>query len=199
MYSQSNLGKARQLSLLFSLSFFCLLASAQVRYTGTTAALLVSGTSTLHDWTMKSGNADCTALFSFDANGQITGINTLSFTTPVKDLKSDHSAMDKNAYKALKTDKSPAITYTLTSVNVAPGPQGAVTVTCAGKLTIAGATRDAQVVAICKQNPDNTINVAGTEKISMKDFSIDPPTFMLGTIKTGNDIALSFNLTLKRS
>ena len=58
---------------------------------------------------------------------------------------------------------------------------------------------DAQLVATCKLNPDNTVTVTGTEKISMKDFSIDPPTFMLGTIKTGNDITLSFNLTLKRS
>jgi polyisoprenoid-binding protein YceI len=199
MYSHPILGKARQLALLFSLFLLCLAGKAQVRYSGTTTALLVSGTSTMHDWTMKSAKADCTAVFDFDAAGQISGLTTLAFTTPVKDLKSDHKAMDNNAYKALKTDKAPEITYTLTSVNVAPGAGGTVTVTCVGKLTIAGATRDARIVASCKQNTDNTISVAGTDKISMKDFSIDPPTFMLGTIKTGNDITFSFNLTLKRS
>ncbi len=199
MYSQAILGKARTLGLLFSLSLFFLPGRTQVRYSGTTTALLVSGTSTLHDWTMKSAKADCAAIFDFDAAGQISGLTTLNFTTTVKDLKSDHTAMDNNAYKALKTDKEPMITYSLTSVNVVHGAGGAATVTCTGKLTIAGATRDAQVVAVCKSNADNTISVAGTEKISMKDFSINPPTFMLGTIKTGNDITLSFNLTLKRS
>ncbi len=52
---------------------------------------------------------------------------------------------------------------------------------------------------MCKPNADNTITVTGTQKISMKDFAIDPPTFMLGTIKTGNDITLSFTIVLRRS
>ena len=199
MNSQRTLGKAGKLSLLFSLSFISLLAGAQVRYTDATASLLVSGTSTMHDWSMRSAKAECTAIFDFNAAGQISGIDNLTFTTPANALKSEHSSMDNNAYKALKTDKAPEITYTLTSVNVTPGTGGAATVTCVGKLTIAGATRDAQVIAVCKPNADNTISVSGAEKISMKDFSIDPPTFMLGTIKTGNDITLAFNLTLKRS
>jgi YceI-like domain len=199
MYSQSSWGKARTLSLLFFLSIFCLPGRAQVSYSGGTALLVVSGTSTLHDWTMKSSKAESTATFSFDAAGQISGVNTLSFSTPVNGLKSDHTAMDNNAYKALKTDKDPLISYMLGSVSIGPAGGGATTVTCTGKLTIAGSTRDAQVVAVCKPNADNTINVSGSEKISMKDFNIDPPTFMLGTIKTGNDITISFNLTLKRS
>jgi len=199
MYSQFNLGKARTTILLFSLQFLALFAGAQVKYNGSSVDLLVSGTSTLHDWTMRSAKAECTAVFDFNAAGQISGLNGLNFSTPVKALKSEHTAMDNNAYKALKTDKDPVISYTLTSVSVAPGTGGASTVTCNGKLTIAGATRDAQLVAICKPGAGNTVTVTGSQKISMKDFSIDPPTFMLGTIKTGNDITLSFTLTLTKA
>lgn len=199
MYSQSTLGKARNIFLLFSLQFFVLSAGAQTKYTGTSVDLTVSGTSTLHDWTMKSVKADLSAQFTFNANGQITGVSELKFSTPVNALKSDHTSMDNNAYKALKTDKAPVITYMLTSVNVAPAAGGASTVTCTGKLTIAGATRDAQIVAVCTPAADNSIGVTGSEKISMKDFSIDPPTFMLGTIKTGNDITLTFHLLLKKA
>ena len=198
MYSQLNLGKARKLPLLFSLQLLGLFAGAQVRYSGSSVDLLISGTSTLHDWTMKSVKAECSAFFIFNASGQVSGLSGLTFSTPVNALKSEHTAMDNNAYKALKTDKAPVISYTLTSVAVTPGTGSASTVTCTGKLTIAGATRDAQIVAVCKPGADNTVNVTGSEKISMKDFSIDPPTFMLGTIKTGNDITLSFALTLKR-
>ena len=199
MYSQIKLGRARRLPLLFSLQFLCLLAGAQVRYSGSAVDLLISGTSTLHDWTMKSAKAECTAIFDFNAGGQISGLNSLIFSTPVNALKSEHTAMDNNAYKALKTDKDPLISYTLTSVTVTPGAGGASTVTCNGKLTIAGATREAQIVTVCKPGAGNTMTVTGSEKISMKDFNIDPPTFMFGTIKTGNDITLSFTLTLTKA
>jgi hypothetical protein len=199
MFSQFSLGKARKLSLFFSLQLLCLFAGAQIRYSGAATDLLVSGTSTLHDWTMKSAKAECSAVFSFNAAGQISGLDGLTFTTPVNALKSDHTAMDNNAYKALKSDKNPVIGYTLVSVSVTSAADGASTVACVGKLTIGGATVDARVVAVCKTNADNTISVTGSEKISMKDFGIDPPTFMFGTIKTGNDITLAFTLTLKRA
>jgi hypothetical protein len=184
---------------LFSFLFTALAAGAQARYAGSTIDLTVSGTSTLHDWTMKSVKADCSADFTINSQGQITGVDGLVFTTPATSLKSDHTSMDNNAYKALKTEKNPMISYTVNSINVAPAEAGGVVVTCRGKLSIAGATRDEDIVALCKLNPDNTISVTGTEKISLREFSVDPPTFMLGTIKTGNDILLAFHLTLKRS
>lgn len=199
MYSTSSTGKAGILLLILLPVLFSRTASAQARYSSTTVDLLISGTSTLHDWSMKSVKAQCAAIFQISAGGQITGLEDLTFSTPANGLKSEHTSMDNNAYKALKSDKAPMISYTLTSVNVTPAAGGASTVVCNGKLTIAGSTRDAQIIAVCKPNADNTISVTGTEKISMKDFSIDPPTFMLGTIKTGNDINLSFTLILKRA
>jgi hypothetical protein len=191
-------GKGKYWPLLFFFLSVGLLSSAQVRYAGTTVDLTVSGTSTLHDWNMKSVKADCQAVFTLNGAGQITGVEGLTFSTPATALKSEHTSMDNNAYKALKTENNPTISFTVSSVTVAPG-NGGSTVTVRGKLNLAGSTRDEQVVALCKPNADNTITVTGTEKISMKDFSIAPPTFMLGTIKTGNDITLSFTLLLKRS
>jgi len=106
--------------------------------------------------------------------------------------------MDNNAYKALKSDKNPAIIYTMTAATLTPGDAGAVTVKCAGKLTIAGTTRDQEIVAIVKPNADNTLTVSGSRTISMKDFNMQPPTFMLGTIKTGDEVTLKFTLILKK-
>ena len=107
--------------------------------------------------------------------------------------------MDNNAYKALKTQQNPAISYVMTSAIVTPAQGGAYTVTCQGKLTIAGTTRDQQLIATVKANADNTLAVSGARTISMKDFNMQPPTFMMGAIKTGDEITLTFNLTLKRS
>jgi polyisoprenoid-binding protein YceI len=190
-------GIGKHLSLLLALQILILSAGAQARYTGASGDLVVSGTSTLHDWTMKSVKADCSATFSLNAAGQVDGLTALSFSTPAQALKSEHTSMDNNAYKALKTDKNPVITYTMTSVRVTPGNTGS-TVALRGKLTIAGSTKDEDLVATCKINPDNTITVTGTKPISMQEFQIEAPTFMLGTIKTGNNIVLTFHLTLKK-
>ncbi|MCA6450812.1 MAG: YceI family protein [Chitinophagaceae bacterium] len=171
-------------------------AFAQVKYSNKNAAnLVVSGTSTLHDWDMKSAQGNCEATITLNAAGALTALNGLSFSTNALELKSGKGAMDKNAYKALKTDKSPNITYTAaTSAVSASGTDYLVKTN--GKLTIAGATLDAEITAICKVHPDKTITVTGSKKISMKDFGMVPPSFMMGTIKTGNDVTLKFDFTL---
>jgi polyisoprenoid-binding protein YceI len=186
-------------ALLSALLLLRAMASpAQTSYTGSNVNLVVSGTSTLHNWDMKSSNGECKATFT--SNGtNITALSAMSFSTAAIALKSEHTSMDNNAYKALKTQQNPAISYVMTSATVTPGQGGAYTVTCQGKLTIAGTTRDQQLVATIKANADNTLAVSGTRTISMKDFNMQPPTFMMGAIKTGDEITLAFNLTLKRS
>ncbi len=156
--------------------------------------LLISGTSTLHDWTMKTAKGECDAFFATNAGGQLTGIISLNFVMPAEGLKSEHSGMDKNAYKALRTDKSPTITFTQTSATVVADG----TVKSVGRLTIAGSTVITDIIAVTKVDADKSISVKGSKKISMKDFKIDPPTFMMGTIQTGNDITLKFDLTLRK-
>ncbi len=180
--------------LLLLLIMVTSLTNAQVKYaTKDDLNLLVSGTSTLHDWDMKAAKGECDAVFTFNAKGDITALTTLYLTVPAEALKSEHSGMDKNAYKALKTDKAPTISYKLTSATVIGN-----TIKCIGKLSIAGATREAELMATYKLNSDKSITVSGKKNISMKDFNMEPPTFMMGTIKTGNDIVLKFDLTLRK-
>jgi hypothetical protein len=186
-------------ALLTTLLLLRALASpAQTTYTSGSVDLVVSGTSTLHNWDMKSLKADCSATF-ISTGGHITGLTALTFSTPTGALKSDHTSMDNNAYKALKSDKNPAISYTMTTATITPAPGGALTVKCTGKLSIAGTVRDEDLVATVKPNADNTLAVTGSRAISMKDFNMQPPTFMMGAIKTGNDVTLTFSLTLKKS
>lgn len=187
------------LLLVAALQAPAIFSAAQTRFSTSSVSLLISGTSTLHDWTMKSAKADGTVLFDLGPDGQITGIRSLVFSTPANALKSEHTGMDNNAYKALKSDQFPVISYTMTSAAVTHGPDGSAIIKCAGTLSLAGATRQEDIVAICRTNPDNSIIVTGSTRISMQDFRIDPPTFMLGTIKTGNEIVLTFNIVFRKS
>jgi hypothetical protein len=199
MKARPTLAAGKTFLFLLSYQLLSLMSSAQVHFTGNSVDLVVSGTSTLHDWSMKSVNAECNALFIVNPSGSITGVQTMTFSTPAIGLKSEHSGMDNNAYKALKTDKNPTINYTLTSASVVPGANGTTTVKCTGNLSIAGTTKEEEIVATCKPNADNTITVTGTRKINMPEFSIAPPTFMLGAVKTGSDVVITFTMLLKRS
>lgn len=181
----------------FSLILF-IGAFAQVKYSSKNLSLIVSGTSTLHDWDMKSSTGNFEANFTLNAAGAITAVSGLNFSTKAESLKSGHDAMDKNAYKALKSEKAPIITFTSNAATITSLDATDYSVKSIGKLTIAGATLDAEIVATCKVNADKSITVMGSKKISMKDFNMAPPTFMMGTIKTGNDVTLKFDLKLNK-
>jgi hypothetical protein len=188
----------KKLGLIAFSLILCFGAFAQVKYSSKSMALTVSGTSTLHDWDMKSAIGTFEGNFTLNAAGAITAVNGLSFSTKAESLKSGHDAMDKNAYKALKSDKAPVITFTSNASTITNLDATDFTVKSTGKLTIAGSTLDAEIVATCKVNADKSITVMGSKKLSMKEFSMAPPTFMMGTIKTGNDVTLKFDLKLNK-
>lgn len=196
MKNKSILTLTLSLLLLQLVSFTSI---AQVKYSSKDYSnLVVSGTSTMHDWDMKSANGICDATFTFSGDGKITGLSNLSFVTNVAELKSGKGAMDKNAYKALKKDKFATIKYTAASGTVSTTDGVNYSVKSIGKLTIAGSTHDVQLISSLKLNADKSITVAGSQAIKMKDYGVEPPSFMFGAVKTGNDITIKFNLTLKK-
>jgi hypothetical protein len=163
----------------------------QTRYRSGNGTITVSGTSTLHDWEETSSKGTANAVFLL-ANGKINSLSLLVFTLPVTSLKSEHKTMDNNTYKALKADKHPEISYTLSSAIVTPVNATTYSIKSKGKLTIAGATRETEVDATAKLNPDNSVTVSGAKKLRMTDYGVTPPKVMM--IKTGNDLTISYQL-----
>jgi hypothetical protein len=185
----------RKIALLGFMQFIAVASMAQVKYHAKdNIQSSINGTSTLHDWTMSTSRGECKATFTLNASDRLTGLTALNFSMPAEGLKSHNSSMDKNAYKALKTKDYADITYSLTSATYAQDG----TLKCEGKLTIGGATVDTQLFATAKINADKSISISGSKKLKMKDFNIVPPSFMLGTIKTGNDLTLQFDLVLTK-
>ena len=64
----------------------------------------LSGTSTLHKWSMDAKTFDGDAQFNFKPGNDnlLTSIKNLNFSLAVLDLKSGEKGLDKNAYKHLK-------------------------------------------------------------------------------------------------
>ncbi len=167
-------------------------ATAQLNYNASSVSIKVSGTSNLHDWDEKSSTATISANIAIGSNGTITALQSLNFITPVGALKSEHSGMDKNTYKALKKDTNPNISFIQKTATITGN-----TIKSHGILTIAGKAVETDLVTTYRVNADKTITVTGTKNINMLDYGVEPPKALLGTIKTGKDIVLSFTITMK--
>jgi len=161
----------------------------------------LSGTSTLHNWNMNSKSILGQAKFKFsDGNStELKDINSLTVTLPTTSLKSKEKAMDNNVYSALKADKYKDIIYKITSANIQPKQNNKYQVKTVGNLTVAGVTRQVNVDVYCQINDDQSITCSGNEKLKMTDYQVKPPTFLLGAMKTGDDVTLDFTVVFKKS
>lgn len=152
--------------------------------------ITIAGTSTLHEWTMTSLQAGVQASFQMDEKGTPTQLKSLSVSVPSESLKSAHKAMDKNAYSALKVEKHKNIGFTLSSAS----SQNDL-FRCVGNLSISGVTKPITIDATCKQK-EASIRCTGSKAIKMSDFQVEAPSFMFGSVKTGDEITISFNIDL---
>ncbi len=172
---------------------------AQTNYRSESMDINLSGTSSLHDWHMKAVIGTSEASFVVDKKDKITSLTKLKFSVPATALKSESKAMDKNTYKALNTKQNPTISFVLSSATVVSTGGNNYQLNCVGKLTIAGTTKETDLLATATYNPtDKTFFVTGVKKMKMTDYNVKPPTVMLGAIKTGNDIAIAYNVKFSR-
>lgn len=164
------------------------------------ADIKVLGTSNLHNWSMEDKDVACTAKFTYaTAKSTIpTGLETLTLSFPVHNLKSGKSGMDSKAYSALKAKDGGNIVFSSTSSTVTPGAAGQFKVKSNGNLTIAGVTKPVVMNAACKVMPDGIVSCTGTEDLKMSDYQIKPPTYMLGALRTGDALTIDFTLVVKK-
>ena len=160
----------------------------------------LSGTSTFHDWDMNTENLTGTAQFVFKGknNEQLSHIKSLSFSLLVQDLKSGQSGLDDNAYKALNADEYKDIVFKLIYAIVSTTNTNKYLVKTVGNLIIAGVTKKVTMDVYCVINNNGTITSSGTYKLKMTDYNVKPPSFMLGVMKTGDDITLNFSMTYEK-
>ncbi len=170
------------------------------RYTPASGSFVrIEGNSTLHDWTMEGNTINGTITappIEQWTNG--TAHTEVSVSIPVTSIKSEHAKMDKLMAEALKAGANPTILYEMTGAALANGDANPLLNT-RGKLTIAGVTRGVEMQITATRQTGNTYVLTGQVPIRMSDYGIKPPTAMLGTIKTGNDVKVSFRWVVART
>lgn len=191
--------KRRNITILvFSFLFVFAVSNIQsqtYKLNNATSSVSVLGTSSLHDWEVVaetiSGN-----LVVETTNG--LEIKNLNVSVESESLKSGKGAMDKNTYKALKTDKHKTITFKLTEVkNVTEVSSNNYKIKALGDLTIAG-TKKAITLDFNVQVNDQTVTLLGEKQFNMTTFSIQPPKALFGTITTGDQVTIKFKTLFKQ-
>jgi polyisoprenoid-binding protein YceI len=172
----------------------------------------VDGTSTVHDWTVKSPTIGGQLDFKFDlpADASTQAIRDAIVANPqayvdvmveVKSLKSGKKDMDKKMYTALKGNEEPTIRYSLTKLTLAKDTkanQEQFEISTVGSLTIAGETREVEIPMVLKVVDPQHLTISGNLNMKMTDFKVKPPEALFGAIKSGDQIKVSFEWNTAR-
>ncbi len=182
-------------TLLFLLSPQVIMAQSVYKVASNkNAKITVNGLSNVHDWVMTSTDIESQGTFKFNTKDELTGLSAFSFSVAAKSLKSGKSSMDTRTYKSLKADEFPKINYRLTFAEVTMVQANKYSIQTTGILTIAGKTQTISMKVMALVNADKTISCHGTEKLMLTDYGIEPPSFMLGAMKVGNNLVIKFDL-----
>ncbi|RZL47777.1 MAG: YceI family protein [Pedobacter sp.] len=158
----------------------------------------VLGSSNVHDWTMVAKDVEGTGVFKFNNSNDLVDLLSLKFTVVAKSLKSEKTSMDERTYKSLKADQFPKISYNLNVATVTTLQPNKYAIQATGTLTIAGKTQNISMKVMATVNADRTISIHGSEKLKLTDYGIEPPSFMLGAMKVGNDLVIQFDLNYNK-
>jgi polyisoprenoid-binding protein YceI len=155
----------------------------------------IHGTSNLHDWDENVELVSGYAIVNWYKDGSF-GLNAMNIKMEVRSIKSENSTMNKNTYKALKADTYPQITFVLSAPPgvITPNASG-IMMTARGNLTIAGVTKPVDMRIKVSSAEGGKLTFEGSYKIKMTDFGVKPPTAILGTLKTGNEITINFKVS----
>jgi polyisoprenoid-binding protein YceI len=155
--------------------------------------LIVKGTSSLHQWESSIEKLEGKGSFAL-ANNALTDIKDVVVRIPVKSIKSEKGKlMDNKTYEAFDAEKNPAIIFTLTGKKI---KEASSTLDASGTLTMAGVTKPIDVTLTYKLLPGGELQITGSKKLLMTDFKMKPPTAMMGTIKVGNEVVVTFEMVL---
>jgi polyisoprenoid-binding protein YceI len=159
--------------------------------------LKVKGTSTLHDWHMNAENFDCAVKASNAKNKLI--IQKVSFSCNTNSLKSENSIMDKKAWDALKAKDFKTIHFESNELNEFSLQDKKVEGKFVGELDLSGVKR--KIIIPFKGEVDELGNykITGEIAVKMSEFGIEAPTALMGSIKTGDEIKIVYDINFNQS
>src|ERR1700674_5988884 len=160
----------------------------------------LGGASSLHAFLCKTNKinayVDGEEGFAKDLTKIARPIVSVKIVIAVRTLTCGNGQMDKNMYSTLNVDQNPVIKYTLSGYDILDGSASptAFVAKTTGTLTISGQDKVIDMKISAERLSDGKATAQAEQAILMTDFGINPPSFMFGTLKVGNEIKVKFNL-----
>ena len=160
----------------------------------------IEGTSSMHAFHCKTNKimayVDVDPGYTKDLTKIARPIVSVKVNIVVRTLSCGNGQMDKNMYSTLDADKNPLIKYTMSGYDILDGSASpaAFVANTTGTLTISGKEKVIDMKINAERLSDGKATARAEQAILMTDFGIKPPSFMLGTLKVGNEVKVKFNL-----
>ena len=196
--------------LIFTLFSFLLLQPTDFARAQNSTALTfdqdtriwVEGTSTIHDWSCEADELSGTVTPAPDAEQPLSNLQSTSLTIPVEKFECGKSKMNRKLREAFKIDDHPTIEFEANSVSAEVASAGsgpATSLLVKGDLTMAGTTRTIEIQTEGYDQSDGRVKFTGQHTLDMTDYQMDPPTAIWGTIKTGEEVTVHFEVLASKT
>jgi polyisoprenoid-binding protein YceI len=160
--------------------------------------ITLEGTSTLHAFHCKTNKlnayVDVDPGYATDLTKVARPIVSVQVNIVVKTLTCGNTTMDNNMYATLKADENQIIKYRLSGYDIVDGSATGFAANTKGTLTIAGKEKAIDFRVSASRLAEGKATAEGEESLLLTDFGIEPPSFMFGRLKVGNEIKVKFNL-----
>lgn len=161
---------------------------------GDSNILIIKGTSSVHDWESTAEKIYGEAILILN-EGKLEGIKILSFSVETKSIQSGKRIMDSKTKDALKEKEHSLISFNLTEVVEITTDS----ITVFGTLSLAGMNQKITLNAAYKIEEGGNLKVTGVKPIDMEEFGVNPPSAMLGALKTGKDVEVDYSITFQKN
>lgn len=166
----------------------------------------ISGTSNVRDWDIETDEIHGVIIpgsgfFASDTVDTSQWFEQVALSIVNQTLDSGISAMTGAMHGYLKTEEHPEIHYTLEeilSVENAESP-GAVKMRVRAVAQAAGNDHTIEHDVLVSPKGEGSYEVSGVLNLQFTDFEIDPPTFMRGALRTGNDMKVAYKLIVSEN
>ncbi len=152
--------------------------------------LWIDGTSTMKSFSCSATKIDVSVI-SEPGSAPSDLVQSASLVVPVASLDCRNGTMNSHMKKALKADANPQIFWKMSSYSVT-----GTDVTMKGRLSIAGTEKPFELKATGNAESDGTVRVKGSTKFKMSEYGVKPPSLMMGSMKVGDPVTVSFDLVL---
>lgn len=164
----------------------------------TGSRVVVEGDSNAHPWSCATSVVKvASALAELQAPEGAPAVHELRLVIPVGQLNCGNGTMEEKLRDALKAEQFPDLAFVLTSMKESAATGATRSYQVIGNLTIAGKTRQVAFPLQATPAPDGTLASTGDVTLLMSDFGVEPPSAMLGLLRTADQVVVKLQLRVK--